>query len=221
VQRSDWPSGACRDDRGSVRRVVRPAPCGTCACQPGGVETARPRSRLVAGQSRKPAEGSWARRLWTPAHGGARQGHASPVVVTDIEARLGTRYTGETIEALIALPGCRFVWLMGADNLAQFHLWQRWDWIMRTVPICVLARPGHRISARTAKAAQVFRHARLSRRRPHMACLMRRRLHGFFSTCRWSMYRRPRSGRGGIGSALAARSRSLSTAAYRGLRHGP
>lgn len=83
------------------------------------------------------------------------------VVVTDIEARLGTRYTGETIEALMArYPGVRFVWLMGADNLAQFHQWQRWDWIMRTVPICVLARPGQRISARMAKAAQVFRYAR-------------------------------------------------------------
>jgi nicotinate-nucleotide adenylyltransferase len=84
------------------------------------------------------------------------------VIVTDIEARLGTRYTAETIEALIArYPGVRFVWLMGADNLAQFHRWQRWDWITRTVPICVLARPGHRISARTAKAAQVYRHARI------------------------------------------------------------
>jgi nicotinate-nucleotide adenylyltransferase len=87
------------------------------------------------------------------------------IVVTDIEKRLGTRYTGETIEALIhRYPGVRFVWLMGADNLAQFHLWQRWDWIMRTVPICVLARPGHRISARTAKAAQVFEGARLPSR---------------------------------------------------------
>ena len=85
------------------------------------------------------------------------------VIVTDIEARLGTRYTAETIEALrTRYPGVRFVWLMGADNLAQFHRWQRWDWIMRTVPICVLARPGHRISARTAKAAQVFERARMS-----------------------------------------------------------
>jgi nicotinate-nucleotide adenylyltransferase len=86
------------------------------------------------------------------------------------EARLGTRYTGETIEALIhRYPGVRFVWLMGADNLAQFHLWQRWDWIMRTVPICVLARPGHRISARTAKAAQVFEGARLPSRFARLA----------------------------------------------------
>ncbi|MEQ8368698.1 MAG: nicotinate-nucleotide adenylyltransferase [Roseicyclus sp.] len=84
------------------------------------------------------------------------------ITVTDIEARIGTRYTAETIEKLIRLyPGVRFVWLMGADNLAQFHRWQRWDWIMRTVPIGVLARPGQRSSARTAKAAQVFRDARL------------------------------------------------------------
>ncbi|MEM6609777.1 MAG: nicotinate-nucleotide adenylyltransferase [Pseudomonadota bacterium] len=85
------------------------------------------------------------------------------VVVTDIEARIGTRYTGATIERLQAIyPGVRFVWLMGADNLTDFHHWQRWDWILRNVPVGVLARPGQRISARTSKAAQVFSSARLS-----------------------------------------------------------
>ncbi len=80
------------------------------------------------------------------------------VEVTDIEARLGTRYTGATLERMFALyPGVRFVWLMGADNLASFHRWQRWEWIMRNVPVGVMARPGQRISARTSKAAQVFR----------------------------------------------------------------
>ncbi|MBF9030505.1 nicotinate-nucleotide adenylyltransferase [Rhodobacterales bacterium HKCCE3408] len=79
------------------------------------------------------------------------------IEVTDIEARIGTRYTAETIEWLLAhYPGVRFVWLMGADNLAGFDHWQRWDWIMRTVPVGVLARPGQRISARTSKAAQIF-----------------------------------------------------------------
>ncbi len=80
------------------------------------------------------------------------------ICVTDLEAQIGTRYTGETIEALFALyPGVRFVWLMGADNLADFHRWQRWDWILRSVPVGVLARPGQRISARTSKAAQIYR----------------------------------------------------------------
>ena len=84
------------------------------------------------------------------------------IVVTDVEARIGTRYTAATLERLIALyPGVRFVWLMGADNLAQFHRWQRWDWILETVPVGVLARPGQGISARTAKAAVVYRGAKL------------------------------------------------------------
>lgn len=85
------------------------------------------------------------------------------VEVTDIEAQLGTRYTAETLERLIGLyPGVRFVWLMGADNLAQFHRWQRWEWIMENVPVGVLARPGQRISARTSVAAQRFRDAKLA-----------------------------------------------------------
>ena len=79
------------------------------------------------------------------------------VLVTDVEARLGTRFTAATIDRLRALyPGVRFVWLMGADNLADFHRWQRWDWILRTVPVGVLARPGQRISARRSRAAQAF-----------------------------------------------------------------
>lgn len=87
------------------------------------------------------------------------------VRITDIEARLGTRYTAETlIEMHLAYPGVRFVWLMGADNLATFHRWDRWRWIMQTVPVGVLARPGDRISARTSVAARVFADARLPAR---------------------------------------------------------
>lgn len=84
------------------------------------------------------------------------------VEVTDIEAQLGTRYTAQTLERLIKLYPCvRFVWLMGADNLAQFHRWQRWEWIMKSVPVGVLARPGQRISARTSVAAQRFQDAKV------------------------------------------------------------
>lgn len=84
------------------------------------------------------------------------------VVVSDLEASLGTRYTAETLEALQrAYPGVRFVWLMGADNLADFHRWERWQWIMENVPIGVLARPGARMGARTSKAALQYEHFRL------------------------------------------------------------
>jgi nicotinate-nucleotide adenylyltransferase len=106
------------------------------------------------------------------------------VIVTDIEARLGTRYTAQTIAALQArYPGVRFVWLMGADNLAQFHRWDRWRWIMQSVPIGVLARPGSRIDARLSKAAECFAGARLH---PNQA-----RLLGQGPAPRWSFANMP------------------------------
>ncbi|RAP59840.1 nicotinate-nucleotide adenylyltransferase, partial [Pseudomonas aeruginosa] len=80
------------------------------------------------------------------------------IEVTDIEARIGTRYTAQTLARLFALyPGVRFVWLMGADSLADLHRWQDWQWIVENVPMGVLARPGQRISARSGKAARVYR----------------------------------------------------------------
>jgi len=88
------------------------------------------------------------------------------VAITDFEAQIGSRYTAETLKALrAARPGVRFVWLMGADNLGQFHLWQDWQDIIENVPVGVLARPGTRTSARGAKAARVYRAARLPARR--------------------------------------------------------
>ncbi len=84
------------------------------------------------------------------------------VTVTDIEARIGTRYTAETLAALERLyPGVRFVWLMGADNLATFHRWERWESILARVPVGVIARPGSRIAAGMSKAAARFARARL------------------------------------------------------------
>lgn len=61
---------------------------------------------------------------------------------TDIETRLGTTHTCDTLKALCRrYPHVRFLWMMGADNLAQFHQWRRWRDIARTVPIVVFARP--------------------------------------------------------------------------------
>ncbi len=89
--------------------------------------------------------------------------HHPRVTVTDLESRLGTRYTAQTVTALVAMyPGVRFVWLMGADNLVQFDAWQDWRQIMDTVPVGVLARPGDRLAARSALAARVYRRDRIA-----------------------------------------------------------
>lgn len=77
----------------------------------------------------------------------------APIRATDIEARMGTRYTRDTLRALQRRhPRTRFIWLMGADNLAQFHRWRRWRDIARTMPIAVVARPGYDGSASRAVA---------------------------------------------------------------------
>jgi nicotinate-nucleotide adenylyltransferase len=80
------------------------------------------------------------------------------VKITALEARLGTRTTIDTVTRLRAIyPGVTFVWLMGADNLVQFHRWDRWRDILRSVAVGVLARPGAGVSARLSVAARAFR----------------------------------------------------------------
>lgn len=77
----------------------------------------------------------------------------APIVATAIEARLGTRYTVDTLARLVRLyPDRRFIWLMGADNLDQFHRWRDWRKIARIVPIAVIARPGYDSHALKAPA---------------------------------------------------------------------
>ena len=76
-----------------------------------------------------------------------------PIRATAIERELGTRFTVDTLAALIRLyPDRRFVWLMGQDNLAQFHLWRHWRKIAQMVPIAVVSRPGYDEAAHAARA---------------------------------------------------------------------
>jgi len=82
--------------------------------------------------------------------------------VTDLERALGTRYTIDTVRALRQRhPHARFVWLMGADNLAQIDRWHAWQQIFHLVPVAVWARPSYCFRALAAKAARRFAGARL------------------------------------------------------------
>ena len=82
-------------------------------------------------------------------HGMAERASAAREVADDpridiscLEAVIGTRYTVDTIIHLRRrVSGVRFVWIMGADNLAQFHRWKDWRRIAAEVPIAVIDRP--------------------------------------------------------------------------------
>ena len=82
--------------------------------------------------------------------------------ISCLEAVIGTRYTVDTITHLRRrLSGVRFVWIMGADNLAQFHRWQNWRRIAAEVPIAVIDRPPQSFRALAAPAAQALARYRL------------------------------------------------------------
>ncbi len=96
------------------------------------------------------------------------------IVVTGVEAEIGTRYTYDTVAWLVRrAPGVKFVWIMGADNLAQFDRWQRWTDIAALAPIAAVDRPGASRAAAAARATQRFSRWRLAendaRRLPALA----------------------------------------------------
>jgi nicotinate-nucleotide adenylyltransferase len=82
--------------------------------------------------------------------------------VSCLESVIRTRYTVDTISYLRRrASGLRFVWIMGADNLAQFHRWQNWRRIASEVPIAVIDRPPQSFRALAAPAAQALARYRL------------------------------------------------------------
>jgi nicotinate-nucleotide adenylyltransferase len=88
--------------------------------------------------------------------------HDPRIKVTAFEKTLNTSYTAETLAYVKARnPHVRFVWIMGADSLKTFHLWQRWREIAATFPIAVIDRPGATLSFLSSKMARALAHARV------------------------------------------------------------
>jgi nicotinate-nucleotide adenylyltransferase len=83
-------------------------------------------------------------------------------IVTDLEKQIGSRTTAETLVALApVLRRAKFVWIMGADSLANLHNWNDWTEIPDTLPLSVLARPGYSIKALSGRAAIRYDESRL------------------------------------------------------------
>lgn len=93
--------------------------------------------------------------------------------VTAFEAAFDVRYTADTLELVRSRnPGVDFVWIMGADNLTQFHQWQRWREIAMAMPIAVIDRPGSTLALTSSVFAKTFADARVDER--NAASLARR-----------------------------------------------
>lgn len=112
-----------------------------------------PQNPLKTGEATAPLEERMAKAVEVANHPKIR--------VTDIEAEWGTRYTADTLATWKELfPGSRCVWIMGADNLEQFHRWERWREIFDLMPVAVFDRPGYGqrcLRSRAALYAAKFR----------------------------------------------------------------
>ena len=85
--------------------------------------------------------------------------------VSDLEQDMGTRYTVDTVTALRRRhPDAGFVWIMGADNLAELHRWKDWTRLLEQVPVAVFDRPSYSFRALKGVAARRFAAARRMRR---------------------------------------------------------
>jgi nicotinate-nucleotide adenylyltransferase len=83
--------------------------------------------------------------------------HHPRIIATGFEDGIGTRYTLDTLRWLVLRrPQVRFVWIMGADNLASFHRWQGWREIARLMPIAVIDRPGATLRAISGPAGRAL-----------------------------------------------------------------
>lgn len=90
-----------------------------------------------------------------------KQAKGLPILVSGIERNLGTQYTADSMKKLVRrFPKREFIWLMGADNLAQFHRWKNWRSIAKLMPIAVISRPGYDGSAGASPAMAWLRHYR-------------------------------------------------------------
>ena len=77
----------------------------------------------------------------------------APILVSDFEAREGTRFTIDTVRLLKQrYPNDRFIWLLGSDTLPNFHKWRDYRGLAREVPIAVIRRPGYDSAAHAARA---------------------------------------------------------------------
>ncbi len=95
------------------------------------------------------------------------------IIATDIERHLHTRYTVDTLQALrIRFPRAHFIWLMGADNLAQLPRWRSWRAITANTVFAVMPRPTYNHAALAGQAARTLRRRRIPARQAAALALM-------------------------------------------------
>ncbi len=79
------------------------------------------------------------------------------IQICELEKTFNTSYTVDSLKKIIkSYPEYKFIWLIGADNLINFHKWYNWKEILDLVPIAVLDRDNHKEKALSSVFAKEF-----------------------------------------------------------------
>ena len=80
-----------------------------------------------------------------------------PIIIKEIEKKINSKYTYQTLYYLQShYFNIKFFWLMGADNLINFHKWQKWRKIFKEISIVVFKRHGYNNKALRSIANKTF-----------------------------------------------------------------
>lgn len=92
-----------------------------------------------------------------------------PIKIKEIEKKINSQFSYQTIKYLNNhYKYIKFVWLMGADNLINFHQWQNAHRIFNEIPIVVFRRYGYNQKALKSYISNLYKNFRLKNKNIHI-----------------------------------------------------
>ena len=86
-----------------------------------------------------------------------------PIKIKEIEKKINSKYSYQTIKYLNNhYKNINFIWLMGADNLINFHKWQNANKIFNEIPIVVFRRYGYNEKALKSYTSNFYKNFKLN-----------------------------------------------------------
>ena len=92
-----------------------------------------------------------------------------PIKIKEIEKKINSKFSYQTIKYLNKhYKNINFFWLMGAENLINFHKWQNADKIFNEIPIVVFRRYGYNNKALKSYTSNFYKNFRINNNNLHI-----------------------------------------------------
>jgi len=88
-----------------------------------------------------------------------------PIKIVEIEKKINSKFSYETINYINNhYKHIKFFWLMGADNLINFHKWQKWKDIFNDIAIVVFRRHGYNTKALKSHTSHIYKNYKINKK---------------------------------------------------------